>query len=79
MKISEGEVLYPYKLVIFVSIMVCILTAVLAWSIICIYKIFQRFKCSDKILLISTGCVIISLISEIIGLVMGAMEYITLS
>lgn len=59
--------------------MLCILFFVLAWSMICLYKIYQRFKFSDKFLLISIACVIISLISQIVALVIMVVDDIQMS
>jgi multisubunit Na+/H+ antiporter MnhF subunit len=79
MESVEQTLLYPLKLVIVLSIMIFFLFIVLVWAVICSYRIFAKFRFQEKILALSTLCVVISSASAILFTVIEIIEFIELS
>jgi multisubunit Na+/H+ antiporter MnhF subunit len=79
MESVDQTLLYPLKLVVVLSIMIFFLFIVLVWAVICSYRIFAKFRFQEKILALSTLCVVISSASAILTLVIEIIEFIELS
>jgi uncharacterized membrane protein YesL len=61
------ETKYPSILVIIMAVMTVFLSAVLIWALFCAFKIYAKFRCQEKILIISSLCVVISAASIIVA------------
>ena len=79
MESLDQTLLYPLKLVVVLSIMIFFLFIVLVWAVICSYRIFAKFRFQEKILALSTLCVVISSASAILTQVIEIIEFIELS